>query len=357
MRVIYKKLRTLAGLLALLITWGGCSSQTPKKNYAILAQPLSTVLRLEVGASLPLETVEQLDAFADYIERLSNHRLLIHVEIGAPTHTTLSESTQLAVLTTPQLAQANEVFSMLDLPFLYDDCNHMAMALNSEEILSRLENALEETGILPLAAFGNCEDVFVSTRELRTADQFQGRVMALRADNTTKVSMCEALGATVLPYTQSSVASMLGESVEILPEDLSQPDRRVRVDTVEASLEEASSLIAASEESLFVTSGGHDISPLWLVGNEQALSKLSDLERAWLAEGTAWLLAAINSQREDQKREFEELLAQRDLQVTLLERQDVALLIYEGNNGDNAFYHLDKYFDSKLYSMIQNYSV
>lgn len=185
------------------------------------------------------------------------------------------------------MAQLDERFSTFALPFLYDDHQHLSLALNSEELLGRLNTGLQPRGIRLLNAFYSGSAFLVSTKgELRTPSDYKGIAAALRTDNADKLAVFSSLGARVLPYSASAIPNMLGAQAELLPEGADGPAEEVTVDTIEVDTEQALAL-EADPNTLFFIKSYHAAAPLWLGANEQSLASLTDYERAVLSEACA----------------------------------------------------------------------
>ena len=157
------------------------------------------VLTLLVPNTLDQVVLEQADAFAADAARLSGGQLVIDVRTGqAPADALTGGEADLAFLRNAQMAQLDERFSTFALPFLYDDHQHLSLALNSEELLGRLNTGLQPRGIRLLNAFYSGSAFLVSTKgELRTPSDYKGIAAALRTDNADKLAVFSSLGARV----------------------------------------------------------------------------------------------------------------------------------------------------------------
>ena len=200
--------------LALALSLALLCSCAPMEPGTQESEPMRVVrvLTLLVPNTLDQVVLEQADAFAADAARLSGGQLVIDVRTGqAPADALTGGEADLAFLRNAQMAQLDERFSTFALPFLYDDHQHLSLALNSEELLGRLNTGLQPRGIRLLNAFYSGSAFLVSTKgELRTPSDYKGIAAALRTDNADKLAVFSSLGARVLPYSASAIPNLLG---------------------------------------------------------------------------------------------------------------------------------------------------
>lgn len=227
--------------LALALSLALLCSCAPMEPGTQESEPMRVVrvLTLLVPNTLDQVVLEQADAFAADAARLSGGQLVIDVRTGqSPADALTGGEADLAFLRNAQMAQLDERFSTFALPFLYDDHQHLSLALNSEELLGRLNTGLQPRGIRLLNAFYSGSAFLVSTKgELRTPSDYKGIAAALRTDNADKLAVFSSLGARVLPYSASAIPNMLGAQAELLPEGADGPAEEVTVDTIEVDTE------------------------------------------------------------------------------------------------------------------------
>lgn len=135
--------------------------------------------------------------------------------------------------------QLDERFSTFALPFLYDDHQHLSLALNSEELLGRLNTGLQPRGIRLLNAFYSGSAFLVSTKgELRTPSDYKGIAAALRTDNADKLAVFSSLGragAALFGLRHPQHARQRRRSSS--PRGRDGPAEEVTVDTIEVDTE------------------------------------------------------------------------------------------------------------------------
>ncbi|WP_101551912.1 hypothetical protein [Anaerotruncus massiliensis (ex Togo et al. 2019)] len=348
--------------LALALSLALLCSCAPMEPGTQESEPMRVVrvLTLLVPNTLDQVVLEQADAFAADAARLSGGQLVIDVRTGqSPADALTGGEADLAFLRNAQMAQLDERFSTFALPFLYDDHQHLSLALNSEELLGRLNTGLQPRGIRLLNAFYSGSAFLVSTKgELRTPSDYKGIAAALRTDNADKLAVFSSLGARVLPYSASAIPNMLGAQAELLPEGADGPAEEVTVDTIEVDTEQALAL-EADPNTLFFIKSYHAAAPLWLGANEQSLTSLTAYERAVLSEACAGLLAGLERVYTDREAAaFDELRA-RGVEVVEIERQQVSAVLYDSSRNlplDPGRYLPPAYFDRRLYEIIQSYS-
>ena len=349
-----KAKRAVILLLSAMLVLGGCASGTAEMRQISMKITRSLTMQVSEKDAMVREEAER---FAARVSELSGGMLEIEVQSGFPDHETVaSGEADFAFLSNIQMAQANSLFGMLSLPFTYDDYNHMSIALNSEEMLTLLTDRLAGTNLLPMMAHYNGTSCLVTNRgELRVPSDFRDLAIAMRTDNAEKIRMFEVLGARVLPYSHTSLVPMLGQEVEILPDDLTKPGDLVTIDTIEVDLEQALQLLS-DPDSLYLIRTFHNLSPLWLVANQEAFASLSAWEQAVVREGLAGLLAQMELRREGRDRELLAQMVNMGIEIVDIERPEIGVAIY-GSSGTGT----DKYtppaaFDRRVYQMIQNCS-
>lgn len=348
--------------LALILGLALLCSCAPAESGPQESEPMQVarVLTLLVPNTLDQVVLEQADAFAADAACLSGGRLTIDVRTGQePADALTGGEADLAFLRNAQMAQLDERFSTFALPFLYDDQRHLSLALNSEELLGRLNTGLQPRGIRLLTAFYTGSAFLVSTKgELRTPSDYRGIAAALRTDNADKLTVFSSLGARVLPYSASAIPNMLGAQAELLPEGADGPAEEVTVDTIEVDTGQALAL-EADPNTLFFIKSYHAAAPLWLGANEQSLASLTEYERAVLGEACAGLLAGLERvYTEREAAAFDELRA-RGVEIVEIERQQVSAVLYDSSRSlppDPGRYLPPAYFDRRLYEIIQSYS-
>lgn len=345
--------------VALLICAVVCCACTGKKTELTPTMPIQTVrtLRFQVSNLLPEDVLMQTNRFADNVARMSKGKLQIQVVTGMPDHLTVKNGeADLAFLRNIQLSQADELFSMLAMPFLYDSPTHMSVALNDEQTMKILNQRLSSDGLVPLLAVYNGSSHLVTDKwELRRPSDFKDLIIAMRTDNASKFEVFEAMGARILPYTLSSVGSLLETEVEILPHDLSLPSDMVTIDTVEVELEQAHQL-RSDPHTLYFIKSYHALAPLWVVGNQELLSQLTEQETALLQEGFAGLISELEHERNKKEEALLEQLHQKGFTIVEIDRAAIASLLYGSKGLGSDRYTPPPYFDPRIYKMIQSYS-
>ncbi|MEM1484775.1 TRAP transporter substrate-binding protein DctP [Oscillospiraceae bacterium PP1C4] len=334
-----------------------CKTSTVEIGVPELQGTKTRTLHFQVSSNLQPEVLEQTDAFADRVAALSGGMLQIEVMTGLPDDKTVkTKEADLAFLSNIQMAQADQLFSMFSMPFLYDDDTHMSVALNSEEIRSVLSQRLSSRGMVPLMAVYNGSNYLATDRrELRKPSDFKGLVIAMRTDNADKLMFFEALGAKVLPYTLSTVVPLFKTKVEILPKDLKLPSEIVTVDTVELSLEQTLQLLP-DPQTLYLINTYHSLSPLWIVANRDVMSQLSDYERAILDEGLAGLVSELERLKIAHEQELLTQVKAQGITVVEVERSTIASALYGNKGSGTDRYKPPVYFDNRIYKMIQSFA-
>lgn len=343
--------KRIPAFLLVLLLLGGCQSSASGPLAATdVHQPMQ--LLFLVDNSLPIEIVEAADRFADDVALYSKGILQVDVRIGASNQEVLrGRGCAISFLYNQQIANLQPAFSMLSLPFLYNDGAHMSAALNSEELMDRWWALLAPYKIKPLSAIYNGTDMLVTNQgALRAASDFNGVTIALHDGNPDKLAAFRALGANVLAYQEESLAAHLGESVQI---DEKGVVNELSIDTVEVSPEQALSILERPEV-LSVINTGHTLSPLWLAINSDDWDRMDDWERAVILEAGAGLTATL----EENRRRLDyhllgEMLAQ-GATVMDVERRRIANSLYglDGHGGPGM--NMPGYFDARLYQIIQD---
>ena len=346
--------RYLAGILGMCaaVICTGCSQP---QDASANETPSVRVMTMQLDVGLAPDLQEMATLFADDVARVSGGHLMIQIVPGLPDAPAVQEGrTDIALLTTPQMAEADRVFSMFSLPFLYDSNRHMNVALNSEPMREQLEKVLEGKGIFPLLAlYDGSAHLVTSGKELWAPADFVETSVALRSDSAEKIAVFEAMGANVLPYSQESVVSMLGQEMEILPEDWRDADKEVVVDAVEVAAGQEEELYQQTQAITFVSSY-HSISPLWLVMGRELQEGLSAWERAVLQEGCAGLAARFDDARTAAEQQLRDGVAAHGFNVIEIERDSICAWLYEENE-KNTTYMPPDYFNPYFYRIIQDY--
>lgn len=324
-----------------------------KMSMAPLQDVTVKTLTFWVSDQLDAEVLRQADLFADRVEQISGGMLLVSVHATPPDFPDIAQGKcDLALFRNIQLAQERPAFSTFSMPFLFGSASHLSNSLNSDEMLNRLRGYLGTSGVVPLGAVYYGSTTLVSDRgAVQVPTDFSDRIIALRTNNTDKLTAFEALGARVLPYSQDSLVALLGMEVEILPEDLTKPSDVVTIDTVETTLSQLSEL-PVTDVPYYVMTPGHSATALWLVANSTAWNGLSAWERAVLEEAKAGMFAEIDRfyiARETQI--ITDLAANKQTELFRLEHEIIADTLYASSDR----YRLPSYFDYKLYSMVTSY--
>lgn len=352
-----KSLRWVAAALSAAVLLTGCK-QVLQYRAALPVTPIQTPrsLTFQVSSSLGREILDQADRFADYLEKISDGQISVEVTVGMPDQNTVATGeTDFCILTSAQIAQLNDVFSMLQMPFLYDSYRHMGMVLNSERMLEKLSDRLEESGVVPLAAVAEQGNVLVcSQKAVRVPADFRELVIAVQADNTQKQRLLEALGARVQSYALQNVTGKLGAELDLLLAD--EQEEPVQINTVEASFEQVLALPQQEDTRFYMMNSYHDVVPLWVVVNRASYESLNQKETAWLQEGCAALLAGIDLSREAKEMRALSAIRAQGIRIVDLERRDVALWLYGGKGEGSDLYPIPENFDPMLYRLIQAYA-
>lgn len=341
-------LRITAGILCTAVVLCGCTKEPAGQTMMTAVR----FLRFQVSDTLDEEVLVQADAFADRVQELSDGTMVVNVTTAPALGQSELAAGQadLAFLRNTQMAQADSLFAMFSLPFMYDSYSHMSIALNSEELRKILCANMSVRGLVPLMAAVDSSAVLVSSAgEPRVAADFRDLVIAMRTGNTDKLMMFAALGAQVVPYSQTSLVSFLGQELEIYSDGQTQPSTDIVVDTVELDLNQVPDM-NFEEENLYLINTYHTAEPLWLVMNAQVFETLTDRERAVLYEASAGLLAGLDRRREAHEKELYEQLEERGVSAVEVERPEIGLSLYGTDKNTPA------YFDRALYRMIQSYS-
>lgn len=351
-RLFQKKI--IAAALAVLLVCVGCAGQGSaiNKESMLLPSPAVKHLRFSIYEQADSEVRELAVRFAQDVERLSKGTVLVEIVVGPLGAKTMPDSDiDLALLRNIQIAQVDPLFSMFSLPFMYDDYKHMSRALNDGQIIDVLTQRLAEGGLEPLAALYSGNSWIVSIdRDLRNPSDFKDLAIAMRTDNADKLAAFEMLGAKVLPYTQTSVAGLLGAPGEMPPKQEEEGSVTVTIEAVEATLEQALN-IKLSAQTLYLIDASHAIVPVWLVADTDSLAQLSSFERAALNEAVAGFHAAYEQHQVALDAARINELTAYGFTHTISERGTLSAVLY-----DSERYTLPAYFDRKLYRTIQTFA-
>lgn len=324
------------------------SHEVPKARYR--------KMQMVVTSSMSAEVLGQADAFADKVAYLSDGMLQIQVVTGLPDLQHVNDGTiDFALVSNLQMSKSEETFSMFTMPFMFRDPVHMSVALNSQSVLDTLSQRIDEDSVALMAAFyGQSKHLATNQFGLQKLSDFSALNIALRMDNSTKLNVFEALGAQVLPYSQTSLTSLMGTEVSLpgMPEG-----QTVSINTVEATAHQGEVLLSEKSARYFLKTY-HTISPFWLIGNQKTLSSLNEFERAVLQEAVAHMVAGIDSERYQEEQElfakFEENgMAMVNIRPKL--RSDIVGVVYKNYAAGSALYPVPEFFDNGLYELIQSY--
>lgn len=114
----------------------------------------------------------------------------------------------MAIINTPLLASFDPRFMLFDMPFLFNDWNHVRKVL-SGEVGQQLMKALEPKGLKAFAfSTAGFRHVLNHRREVRTPDDLKGlKIRTL--DNPVHVAIMNAMGANATPMQYGEVATAL----------------------------------------------------------------------------------------------------------------------------------------------------
>lgn len=343
--------------LACLMVLGGCAprqaAKKPSPTHAV------KTLQFAVDAELGQELGEQTGRFAANVERLSGGRLHINIVKGEG-EAANGAAYDLGCLRNSQLARYVPSLATLSLPFLYNDAEHLSLALNSPEMKKTMTGRLQGQ-VVPLAALSSGNALLVSTKAPQKKDMTNGNLMPIYFQDTVlamknraePVMAFEALGARVALMDKASLTDQLGEEASVKPagEELSQT---ATVNTVEATMEQ---VLAMPFDSTipYVLETRHDLAPFWLTIRESSWKSLSDWEQAVIQEATASFISGYEDNRSKFRSAWEIEAGKRGVQLFLAERQALTATIYDSGNG-TAYFLLPDYFDKKLFDLVQSFS-
>ncbi len=309
--------------------------------------PAGKTLVMEVDSGLGADVLSESEAFAKQVEKLSGGALKIDVKAAATDINCLSQgSCDLAFLSSGQAARADDVFSMLSLPFLYDDASHMSLALNSTEMTGILSRKLAPGNLVPMAALYNGNRCVVTDKGLlRVPSDFKKLLMAADMDKTGSLNVFQMFGTAIAAYPAQSAVKAFNSRQEVKDQDGKLVGR---VDAVELALEQVQELLA-DPQGLFLIRTSHAIAPIWLLANAQTISQLSDYEQAVLKEATASLIAEMEESWQEKEDGLVQQFKTEGITTVDAERPEFAAAVYEIVDSTS----IPKYFDRHIYRIIQ----
>ena len=317
-----------------------CSCQ-PMQDPAVEETPVQTVqLSFQISSRVDDVLLEQAELFMERVQELSEGTIRMELITAAPGSDALKQGEwDIALLYNIQMAQADSLFSMFGLPFIYDDWNHMSRALNCQQILEILQERLANKNIKPLAAIYNGNTSLVALeKDIRDVGDFKDRVLAVRADSEEKIKAFQALGAQVEPYPSLSIVEMLNSGI---------------VDAAEVSIDQTAGILAAPQDIHYINSQ-HTIKPLWLVVNAQTFEKLDSVQQAAIYEGIAGFLAQVDDARAQHESQLMLELQDQGIAIVDIEREELGTALYNSSAGA---YTAPDYFDLRIYNIIQEYAL
>lgn len=322
-----------------------CAVTKPKDETSPL--PVGRVLSLEVNSKLGSDMLSQSKKFAAHVEQLSDGKLVINVKADETGEQNLLQGKcDLAFLSSQEAAQADSIFSMLSLPFLYDDAAHMSLALNSEEMTGILSRKVADKNLMPMAAIYNGSPCIITDKGLlRIPADFKKLVMAIGADSAPKANAFRTLGALVSADPSQSLVQIFNEKQTVRDQngwDLG------RADAVELDLDQVPQLLE-DPNRLFLIRTSHAIQPIWFMANAQSLSQLDDFEKAVLREASAGLIAGMEQIWEEKETDLIKQFKDDGITVVDAERLEFAAAVYDNEDSDD----LPPYFDRQIYRTIQ----
>lgn len=322
-----------------------CSPAKPKDEAA--PAPAGKTLVMEVDSGLGADVLSESGAFAKRVEKLSGGALKIDVKEAKTDTGRLSQGgCDLAFLSSAQAAQADDVFAMLSLPFLYDDASHMSLALNSTEMAGILTRKLAHGDLTPMAAIYNGSRWIVTDKGLlRIPSDFKKLILAADVGQTGNVNVFQMFG-TVIAASPAQPAVNAFNSKQEVKDQSGKPIGRV--DAAELTLEQVSELLA-DPQSLFLIRTSHAVAPIWLLANAKAIARLSDYEQAVLKEATAGLIAEMEEDWHEKEQDLIQQFKVEGITIVDAERPEFAAAVYD--NSDSA--KIPTYFDRQIYRIIQ----
>ena len=353
MRAGKGKLWRAVCLICIFLFLGGCEKEVSPAKKPSPIRSIQT-LQFEVDASLEQKFLDQARLFAKDVERISRGRLM--VSVIEKKREVLSESEyDFAYLQNQQLAQFAPSLKTLSLPFLYNDMKHLSLALNSPDIRQLLEERLKNH-VFPLAALSRGDGLFlcmdapegdsINSNRLMPP-YFQGLTIAVHEGNSENIPVFQALGIYAVPFSDEDLLSILNQYVVL--------DNVTHfINGAEATKEE---ILKKSEfpDPVYAIETWHNLSPVWFVAQSKTWENLSSWEQAVIQEATAYMIARLEESSNRYQSVWEREAEKREIHLVQMERQALAVTIYDASNGSSHFL-LPEYFDKRLFDLIQNYS-
>lgn len=333
--------------LAIMIMMAGCAREERAKTPA----PVRSVqtLQFEVNTNLDKEFLEQAELFAADVDKISGGRMVISI-VRRQSEALPEAEYDFGYLRNSQMAAIEPSLATLSLPFLYSSSNHLSLSLNSPEMMKILKARLEGR-IIPLTALSSGSALLVTTsfekkQEVDITAYFQDFTVALHEGSIETGSALRALGAQVAFYPKETLLpAMLGKSGH-------DSDEMV-INAVEVTREEVLAM-RINPSDIYAVETMHDISPVWLTVKPATWATLSDWERAVIQEATAGLISGYEENRSRYRAAWEKEMGKKGITLLQPERQVFSVTIYNAGGGPSDF-QIPKYFDKKLFDLIQSY--
>lgn len=291
-----KRYRLFVVLLAILLTCGCAAASAateippnpipldaPVEEAGILVIPQEADRILENTANIFCKAVDESMGLALTVEKSAD-----------PLRDIARGEVKFALCDSGRLSESIGMKTLLTGPFLYGSYEHFTMALNSQTVLSALEEKLYPYGGQPLASFYRGSDFLVASLNLDDFTSFRGMMtegesvpipgtiptVLMRTEDAARQSAYERAGAIVLIEKDPAVRFRL------LEEDEAQ--------IVEFSFEETIPDVELWREDLYVTRSWQNTRAVWLLGDKELLSRLDSMNQAILSEAVAALYQWID---------------------------------------------------------------
>ncbi|MBM4761129.1 TRAP transporter substrate-binding protein [Bacillus sp. B15-48] len=222
MKLTKKTLSALLGTVvsaSLVLAACGGSSTTENTSGENESEIEPIVLRMGDNQPESYPTVTGGKKFAEIVEEKTDGRITIDIYPNAQlgNDKEVNEQLQLGTIdlnrvsTGGALAEFNSDFGVFNLPFLFDDSEHLWRFLESEKAEELLQS-LESNGMVGLAYYDAGSRNFYSTKPITKVEDLKGKKIRVQPSEVN-IALMEALGASATPMAFGEVYSALSTGV------------------------------------------------------------------------------------------------------------------------------------------------
>lgn len=254
-----------AVLLSVMFLSGCQQKKTEKLDHG--------VIRIAYNNAEEYPHFQALEWAAEEIKKVTDGRFTVKIysngtlgDQRAALELTQNNAVQMCVANATIVESYNRDFSVLSMPYLFEDSNHQKVAYTSG-VLDKLFDSTSEYDFKIVGAFGSGSRNIFCDREVREPEELKGlKIRVMQSDNMVK--MLQLMGGTGVPMSASEQYSAMQQGVV----DGAESNE---IDYVGKKYYEVAPVFSRTE---------HCFSTDFVVASTQFLASLSDEDRA-LIEG------------------------------------------------------------------------